>query len=64
MNQRLICIIDLVAVNGCGKKIFPLLFDSLPLFVSHLMNNKAHQQIVLQTNIWHYDQTHIQPLKS
>lgn len=41
MNQRFICIIYLVAVNGCGKKIFPLLFDSFPLFVSQLMNKKS-----------------------
>lgn len=46
-----------------AKKMFPLLFDSFPLFVSVLTNNKASHQPVLQTNIWHYDQTHIQAFK-
>lgn len=62
-NQHFICIIYLVAMNGCCKKIFPLLFDSFPLFVSRLTNNKALQQTVLQTNIWHCDLTHIQAFK-
>lgn len=30
-------------------KIFSLIFGSFPLPVSQLMNNKAHQQIVLET---------------
>lgn len=64
INQHFISFIYLEAMNECDKKIFLLLFYSFRLFVPQLTNNKAVQQTVLQTNIWHYDQTHIQPFKA
>ena len=63
MNQHFIVFIWWLW-KDVARKIFPLLFDSVSFFVFQLTNNKALQQTALQTNSWHYDQTHIQPFKA